>query len=339
MINKVYRLVAPRQIVASFEERTLHGNGIIVRPTKLSICAADQRYYTGTRGKDALKKKLPMALIHEGVGKVVYDPKGEFNHGDKVVMIPNTPIQKDEIISENYLSTSKFRSSGYDGFMQDYIFMARDRIVKYNSIDDNIASFIELLSVAIHSINRFELKSHERRDTIGVWGDGNVGFITSLILKKRYPKSNVIVFGKNEEKLSFFSFVDETYQIDEIPSKLSVDHAFEAVGGKSSEFAIKQIIKHINPEGSISILGVSENPIEIETRMVLEKGLNIIGSSRSSRFDFVEAVRFLEEYKDYQNQLQKLIYEVIRVKNIKDICKAFEQDLTTTFKTVIEWNV
>ena len=239
MINKIYSLVATKQIVVKFEERSLDGDGIIVRPTRLSICAADQRYYTGTRGKEAMKKKLPMALIHEGVGEVVYDPKGEFKPGDTVVMIPNTPIEHDPIIAENYLTTSKFRASGYDGFMQQYVFMGRDRIIKYENINHDVASFLELISVSAHSIDKFSKRSHERKNTIGVWGDGNVGFITSLILKKQFPESKIIVFGKNEEKLSFFSFVDETYQIDSIPEDLRVDHAFEAVGGKASEYAIE----------------------------------------------------------------------------------------------------
>lgn len=339
MINKIYSLVATKQIVVQFEERSLDGEGIIVRPTRLSICAADQRYYTGTRGKEAMKKKLPMALIHEGVGEVVYDPKGEFKPGDTVVMIPNTPIEHDPIIAENYLTTSKFRASGYDGFMQQYVFMGRDRIIKYENINHDVASFLELLSVSAHSINKFIKRSHERKNTIGVWGDGNVGFITALILKKQFPESKIIVFGKNEEKLSFFSFVDETYQIDSIPDDLRVDHAFEAVGGKASEYAIDQIIDYINPEGSIAILGVSENPVPINTRMVLEKGLTIVGSSRSGRVDFQYAVDFLEAYPDAQNQLQKLISAVIDVNGMEDIVKAFEYDLTTPFKTVLNWKI
>ena len=339
MINKIYSLVAAKQITVVFEERSLEGEGIIVRPTRLSICAADQRYYTGTRGKEAMKKKLPMALIHEGVGEVVYDPKGEFNPGDTVVMIPNTPTEDDSVIAENYLRTSKFRASGYDGFMQQYVFMGRDRIIKYDNINHDVASFLELISVSAHSINKFDKKSHKRRNKIGVWGDGNVGFITSLILKNKFPESEIIVFGKNEEKLNFFSFVDETYQIDSIPDDLRVDHAFEAVGGKASEYAIDQIIDYINPEGSIAILGVSENPVPINTRMVLEKGLTIVGSSRSGRVDFQYAVDFLEEHQDAQNQLQKLISAVIDVKGIEDIVKAFEYDLTTPSKTVLNWEI
>ncbi len=339
MINKVYRLIAPKQITVEFEERSLDGEGIIVRPTRLSICAADQRYYTGTRGKEAMRKKLPMALIHEGVGEVIYDPKGEFKAGDTVVMIPNTPTQVDNVIAENYLRTSKFRASGYDGFMQQYVFMGRDRIIKYDKINHDVASFLELISVSAHSIDRFDKKAHKRRNKIGIWGDGNVGFITALILKKKFPESEIIVFGKNEEKLNFFSFVDETYQIDNIPDNLRVDHAFEAVGGKGSEYAIDQIIDYINPEGVIAILGVSENPVPINTRMVLEKGLTIVGSSRSGRVDFQEAVNFLEAHEDAQNQLQKLISAVIDVREIEDIVKGFEHDLTTPFKTVLNWRV
>lgn len=339
MINKIYRLVAPKQIVVEFKDKNLDGEGIIVKPTRLSICAADQRYYTGTRGKEAMRKKLPMALIHEGVGEVIYDPKNEFKPGDTVVMIPNTPTEEDDIIAENYLRTSKFRASGYDGFMQQYVFMGRDRIIKYNNINHDVASFIELISVSGHSIDRFDKKAHSRRDVIGVWGDGNVGFITSLILKKKFPNSKIVVLGKNEEKLSFFSFVDETYQIDDIPKDFKVDHAFEAVGGKGSENAIDQIIDYINPEGSISLLGVSENPVPINTRMVLEKGLNLIGSSRSGRVNFQEAVDFLEAHEDAQNQLKKLISAVIEVRRISDMVKAFEHDLTTSFKTILEWNI
>ena len=73
MINQVYRLIAPNVIRVCSEDRSLNGYGILVRPTKLSICAADQRYYTGTRGKEAMKKKLPMALMNAACSLVLPD--------------------------------------------------------------------------------------------------------------------------------------------------------------------------------------------------------------------------------------------------------------------------
>src|SRR5690606_22598708 len=156
MINQVYRLVSPRQIEITYKDETIATDKVVVRPTNLSICAADQRYYTGTRGEEALSKKLPMALIHEAIGEIVYDPEGEFPPGTKVVMIPNTPIEQDEIVAENYLRTSKFRSSGYDGFMQDYVFLQRDRfVVLPENVNVHVAAFTELITIAMHSITRF----------------------------------------------------------------------------------------------------------------------------------------------------------------------------------------
>lgn len=341
MINQVYRLVSPRQFEVAYKDRSFRSDYVVVRPTHLSICAADQRYYTGSRDKEVLAKKLPMALIHEGVGKVVRDPKGELATGTPVVMIPNTPVEEDEIVAENYLRSSKFRSSGYDGFMQDYVFLKRDRVVPlFPGINMNVAAFIELISVSMHAISRFEKKAHSRRQTFGIWGDGNLGFITSLILKKKYQNSRIIVFGKTPYKLDYFSFADDVYLIDQIPSTLYIDHAFECAGGIGSQYAIDQAIDHIHPEGTIGLLGVSENPVEINTRMVLEKGLTLIGSSRSGRVDFVNTVQFLEEHPDVLEYLEVLVGSVLTVRTIQDIVNAFEQDLTTSWgKTVMHWEI
>src|SRR5699024_6034048 len=223
----------------------------------LSICAADQRYYTGTRGKKAMKEKLPMALIHEGVGEVVYDACNKFKVGTKVLMVPNTPTETDNVIAENYLKSSKFRSSGYDGFMQDFIFLDHDRaIVLPDEMDFSTVSYSELVSVSIHAINRFKKKSISNKSSFGIWGDGNLGYITAILLNKIYPKAKIYVFGKTEYKLSHFSFVDQVFYIDDIPEDLTFDHAFECVGGRGSQDAINQIIDYINPEGTISLLGV-----------------------------------------------------------------------------------
>lgn len=341
MINQVYRLVSPRQFEVTYQDFSLQTDMVVIRPTHLSICNADQRYYTGSRGKEVLAKKLPMALIHEGIGKVVYDPKGEFPSGTKVVMVPNIPTEEDEFIAENYLRTSKFRSSGYDGFMQDYIFLNRDRLVEIpEDMNPYVAAFTELITIAMHALTRFESRSHKRRNTFGVWGDGNLGFIMCLLLKKKYPGSKVISFGKTKYKMDRFSFVDESYQIDGIPEHVAIDHAFECVGGLGSQYAIDQSIDIIVPEGSISILGVSEYPVEVNTRMLLEKGITMIGSSRSGRADFENTVAFYKDYPDVVDYFTTLIGEVQTVSSIQTIIEAFEKDLTSSWgKTIMEWKI
>ena len=340
MLNTVYRLVEPRRIEAEFCDIDVAGEDVLVRPTHLSICNADQRYFQGTRPAEILRKKLPMALIHEGIGRVVYDPKKELPSGTRVVMVPNTPFEDDPIVAENYRRSSKFRASGFDGFMQDLVSMRRDRIVVLpDDINEYVASFTELVSVSYHTIDRFLTRSHERRDVLGVWGDGNVAFITALLLKKRLPESKVLIFGKHEYKMNDFVFADDCYHIDDIPGDLLIDHGFECVGRTGVSTSINQIIDHIRPEGCIATMGVSEDNVPINTRMILEKGLTLFGSSRSGVKDFENLLNLYREKPEIVEYLQRIVGETINVKTIDDMTRAFDTDIQKKGgKTIMVWN-
>lgn len=340
MLNTVYRLVAPRRFEVSFQDIDLHGGEVIVRPTHLSICHADQRYYQGVRPAEVLAKKLPMALIHEGIGDVVFDPKGVFQPGESVIMIPNTPVEQDEIIAENYLRSSKFRASGFDGFMQEHVALTHDRVVRLDpSIDKVVASFTELVSVSMHAVLRFDRFAHKRRNAVGIWGDGNLGYITSILFKATFPDTRLYVFGVSEEKLSSFTFADATINVMNIPEDLMVDHAFECVGGDASQKAINQMIDHIHPEGTMSILGVSEYPVPINTRMILEKGLRMFGSSRSGREDFERTVALYQSNPEIINYLSNIVGAEVPVRTIKDMNRAFELDNQKNMgKTIMVWD-
>lgn len=341
MINTVYRLAEPRRFEIAFEDINPFGQNVIVRPTHLSICNADMRYYLGTRDPKVLAEKLPMALIHEGAGEVVYDATGTFSAGQKVVMVPNMPAEADEFIAENYLRSSKFCGSSIDGFLQEYVEISPKRLVLLpENINMYAAAFTEIVSVSVHAISRFDSIAHGRRDKIGVWGDGNLGYITSLFLKKLYPESKIYVFGKTAEKLADFTFADETFTVNNVPDDLQLDHAFECVGGGGSPIAIEQIISTVKPEATVAIMGVSEYPVPINTRMILEKGLRFFGSSRSGVKDFEKTVDMYRKSPEITDYLGNLISSVNEIRSIADIKTAFEKDARKSFgKTIMKWNI
>lgn len=341
MLNTVYRLVKPRKFEIEFKNIELDDDFVMVRPTYLSICNADQRYYQGKRDPKVLEKKLPMALIHEAIGEVVYDNQGEFKAGQKVVMIPNTPFEEDPYIAENYLRSSKFRASGFDGFMQDNVAMRRDRLVSLpDNIDPRVAAFIEIISVSYHTVQRFLRISHARRDEVAIWGDGNLAYIVALILSNLLPETKLYIMGIDDDKMAEFTFADQTFHVNKIPDGMSFDHAFECVGGQGCEMADNQIIDYIKPEGTIALMGVSENRVPLNTRMVLEKGLRIFGSSRSGREDFIKTVEFLSGNTKAERLLRKLVNTVIAVRNVDDMAEAFESDIKKAGgKTIMRWDV
>lgn len=342
MQNNIYRLVKPGVFEVQDAGVDIPDGSAVVRPMYLSICAADQRYWSGRRDPKALKKKLPMALIHEAVGTVVEDPTGKFERGARVVMVPNLPDLDDEDkqSKENYSRASKFCSSSADGFMRDYVIIRADRLVPFGDIDPLVAVMAELTSVCVNACEAFEQVRHvDRNHTIGIWGDGAVGYMMAAVLREEYPDARLLVFGTHDSKIAKFDFVDGTHNIrKEFKQGFPVvDHAFECVGGTSgSQSAIEQIIDCIRPQGVISLMGVSEQPVPINTRMVLEKGLTLQGNSRSSKGDFEHAVELFSR-EDFARRVRNVVQHVAKVETIDDAQGAFRFDEKNPFKTVMEW--
>lgn len=338
MINHIYQLIAPKVVSVKYAD-VQFGDKVIVRPEKIALCHADQRYYYGKRDVQVLNQKLPMALIHECCGKVVYDPTGRLIPGQKVVLIPNVPPKDaDGVIYENYVKGAYFRSSGHDGFMQELIEIDADRVVPYAGIDSSVAAICEFVSVGVHATTRFDLAAHKNRERIAIWGDGSLSYVVGCIIKKRFPQSKLIIIGHQPRKLAQFSFADETYLTHEVPSDLRVDHAFECCGGEGSYYAIEGMIDHVNPQGTLVLMGVSENRVAINTRMVLERGYTLVGCSRSGREDFELAISLMEQ-EDFQKRLKVIIFEDGSIRSIADISRVFADDLTTPFKTVASWEL
>lgn len=337
MINRVFRLTAPGQIVTELCELSF-ASGVIVRPEYLSICAADQRYYRGSRPGDIMRKKLPMALIHEACGIVVSDVSGKLKPGTRVLMVPN--IDGENCTARpNYDSSSRFCSSDTDGFLQEYVSLRPECVLPYSGIEPQTAVLCELCSVAFHAVDTLKSCAHKRREDIAVFGDGSLGYICALMIKELLPQARLHVFGMSDEKLSFFSFADEIYRSDLEHCSGCFDHAFECVGGEGSQEAIESIISEVRPQGTIVLLGVSEKPVAIDTRTVLEKGLTLVGRSRSTREDFKKCERLLRTDATLRRELSKIIHAQYEVKNAADICRAFDDDASSPFKTVIKWAV
>lgn len=341
MFNNVYRLTGVRQFERVTTNQDLYTHGrVIVRPTLMSICRADERYYTGVRDKKVLKERLPMSLIHEAIGEVVQDNTGTFEIGTRVVMIPTIAHEHDNLVAENYLGSSKFSSSTLDGFMREYVFMKPENLVVIpTEAQSDINVLLEVASVAVEAIKRLKDNMIDRVQTLGIWGDGNVAYMMAVVAKELFPNIDIYVFGKHKDKLAYISFTN-TMQIDNIPDDLKVDHAIEAVGGVGSESAIDQIIDHINPRGTIVLAGVSENPVAINTRMVLEKGIDLVGTTRSSHQDFETAIHLMKNSQEMRERLQLMIQNNKSVEKVSDIGTAFDEDLNMNWgKTIIEWNM
>lgn len=338
--SKAYRLIEPGKFEESILKHEVRQNEVVVQPSLASICHADLRYYTGQRRKEALRKKLPMALLHEGIGHVIESRDKSFKEGQRVVIVPSIPerllnhrqgidnhTSNKRIVADNYSPNSAFLGSGYDGIGQEHLVLPAENVVPIpENVPDEIAVMAELNSVSLHAVSHVSDCLHEGK--VAVFGDGPVGFLTAAILHHVYgiEKPDLFVFGAIEEKLSHFDFAT-TYLVQDFNfiAEQNVVVVVECTGGHFSESAINQAIDLIEPQGKITLMGVSEERVPINTRDVLEKGITVYGTTRSTAKDFVTIMKAFQN-KDYQRTLEKLLpnqHEIIR--NANDFQKVMDK--------------
>lgn len=336
--SRAYQLVKPYHFEEVTIQHELMDGWVIVQPKLASICHADIRYYTGNRRKKALAEKLPMALLHEGIGEVIDSNYTELHEGQPVLIVPNIPSrmfhpiinnktnEPKRIIADNYEKDSVFLGSGYDGVAQQFLSLPANNVVTVpEDIPENITVLSELCSISLNALKG--VSPFVKYGKVGVFGDGPLGYVTAAMLHFVYkiPKENLVVFGAVKEKLAEFYFAS-TYLVQEYDFNQPNDivTVLECTGGSFSKDAINQAIDLIESEGKIVLLGVTEEKVPINTRKVLEKGISISGNSRSTDQDFRDLMNYFQD-ESYQKALSKLLpshYD--EVSNVDELKHVFD---------------
>lgn len=337
------RLIEPGVFREEVITHTVKENDVVVEPYLASVCHADLRYYTGNRRKEALEAKLPMALFHEGIGIVKESYHPNYKVGDRVVIVPSIPgyVLNDKPREEcckncqdgglpNYCLDGVFLASGFDGIGQSDLVIGGDSLVHIpEQLEDDVALLAELCSVSLFAINSIDGLTTSHSEKVAVFGDGPVGYLTAAALHFIYgvAKENLLVFGAVQEKVEQFDSFATTALVHDYDFKntTGVHTVFECTGGKFSSSAINQAIDLLDTEGKLVLMGVTEDLVPINTRDVLEKRIQLVGSSRSNVKEFEQLMEAMQN-EDYQKVLRKLIPEEhTSIESVSDLTKAMDE--------------
>jgi ribitol-5-phosphate 2-dehydrogenase len=337
--SRAYRLIEPWEVIETVVEHKVHDYQVIVEPSIGSICHADLRYYAGQRRPEALLRKLPMALIHEGIGTVVESESPALAIGQRVVVVPNMPGYLLDGINpahccpacksgngDNYCHRGRFLGSGTDGIAQSRLVVPVPCAIPVpDEVPDEIAVLTELCTVSYQALLHVaEMLPNAR---IAVFGDGPVGYLAAAMLHHVYgvSQNQLHVFGAAADKLEQFEFATRSLvQEYDFSSGGSYDIAVECTGGRFSENAINQAIDILSPGGQLILMGVTEERVPINTRDVLEKGITLRGSSRSSSSDYRPVLTAMKDPL-CQATLRKLLPEQkTKIESAHDFVRAME---------------
>lgn len=343
MFQILYKVTSPGVIEEFVDTVDLEPNKVLVKVDYMAICKADIRYYLGLRDPAILNQKYPLAPIHEAVGHVLKDTTGKYKVGDKVILIPNSVEAKylndfenqrcsRKDLGNNYAIHSTFRSSSSDGFLKQFYVAEPELLVKYDDkIPAKIAVFGELLSVAVAGLRRINFKETNH---VAIFGDGILAYITYIVFKHDHPETKLTVYGVNKDKLKMFKDA-ETRTYDEYQNE-KYDTMIEIVGGPYSADAINTMIDWATVGADLILMGVSEEKVPINTRLILEKGLSLKGVTRSDKQDFEHVAKLLED-EDVQKRILPMVISEIKIECVNDIYEAYKKDIEN--KTIIGKNI
>ncbi len=359
-----YRLTQPYRIEAvELELKRQRPDDVLVRPRMTSVCGSDLKLYTGSRDRRALSKKLPLALLHEGVAEVVETGPGvqHVRPGTRVVVVPNIPCylaypeqypSKEEGchscrpggVGENYCLSNLYLSSNTDGLARSVFSHPASLVLPVPAtVPDHVAVLTEPMTTVVAGCQKAPIARGRR---YLILGNGPIGLLTAVALAGFYgvPRDAIWMTGRDWSKREGMLEIigtpldaNEPRSMEQIRS--SIDVAFECVGGDANEMTLAQTIDCLRPGGTAILFGPSEKAIDFNTREVVGKGLAFLGANRSfvPHFEWVLA-RLVD--RNVQRQLETIVNgERMAVRSADDLNAALYHAWTKRdpSKTLISW--
>ncbi len=359
-----YRLTQPFRIEAIEREvKRERPDDVLLRPRVTGVCASDLKLYAGTRDRAALSKKLPMALLHEGVAEVVESGPNtpHVRPGTRVVVVPNVPCyiaypdlypSKDEGClacrpggaGENYCLHHLYLSSNTDGLAQSVFRHPGTLLVTVPAaLPDRIAALTEPLTTILAGCEKAPIRPDAR---FLVLGNGPLGQLVAACLVGMYqvPRQQIAMSGRDwQGRRGALSLVGEaldgTDRQSFAPLRGKIDIAFECVGGDANADTLEEAVECLRPGGTAVLFGPSEKSVLLNTREMIGKGLSFIGCNRSFVGHFQKVVQHLTA-PSVQQLLEPLLNsEQFHVRSADDLNRALYQAWTKreAGKTLISW--
>jgi len=356
-----FRLVRPFHI-----EAVAHGvdggrpGDVLLRPRLTGICGSDLKLYAGTRSGGALRRKLPLALLHEGVSEVV---AGDGTHapGTRVAVVPSIPCylafperypSKAEACAacrpggagESYCLDHLYLSSNADGLAQTRLWHPASLVLPVPSgVPDRFAVLTEPLATIAAACEKAPLRPGVR---CLVLGDGALGQLVAAWLRGHHgvPREQIyITTHYREHRVEFSRLAGRIFDgargesLRELRDR--VDVVFECVGGASTEETLAQAIDCLRPGGTAVLLGPSEQAVPLNTREMIGKGLVFVGANRSFVPHFRTALARLEDRR-FRRILEGVFSgDRFDVRSAEDLDRALFHAWTKkqAGKTIVSW--
>lgn len=196
-----------------------------------------------------------------------------------------------------------------DGALTEFIVMPREKLFPAKLTTKELC-LVEPLAVAFHAVARGEVTAN---DTVAIFGCGGVGL--GIVAAANFRGARTICVDVSDEKLELARLAGGTNSINSMREPLhdrllhltegrGPDVVIEAVGSTAT---FRAAVEEVSFSGRVVYLGYAKEPVSYETRLFVQKELDIMGSRNAQPKDFRDAIRLLELQRFPVHQAVSLI--------------------------------
>jgi len=321
--------------VAGIPEPVASEENLLLKVRMIGLCGSDLNSF---RGKNPLVT-FPRIPGHEVAATIVDGSKENpaLGAGVDVTMSPYTSCGKCVSCLRHRPNACQFNQTlgvQRDGALTEYISMPADKLYTA-ALSIKELCLVEPLTVGFHAAARGRIKE---TDSVAVFGCGGVGL--GAIAASHFRRANTMGIDVDDEKLALAKKAGADHVINtrreplherllELTNGLGPDVTIEAIGLPQT---FRAAVEEVAFTGRVVYIGYAKEPVAYETRLFVQKELDILGSRNALPEDFRQVIRMLEEHRF---PVDDAVSSIVPIEEAPDALRAWSDNPVRVTKIMV----
>jgi 2-desacetyl-2-hydroxyethyl bacteriochlorophyllide A dehydrogenase len=285
--------------IETIPEPAASDGDVLLRVRMVGFCGSDLNSF---RGLNPLIS-FPRILGHEVCATIVHAGRdSELAAGTDVALSPYTSCGQCASCRRGRQNACQFNQTlgvQRDGALTEFIVMPREKLYPAKLTPKELC-LAEPLTVGFHAVARGRVTA---TDTLAIFGCGGVGL--GAIAASSSRGARTICIDVDDDKLELARLAGGSHTINttreplherllEISEGRGPDVVIEAVGTPAT---FRAAVEEVSFTGRVVYIGYAKELVSYETRLFVQKELDILGSRNALPEDFHAVIRLLEARK------------------------------------------
>lgn len=338
---KAVQIVAPSEMrVVEVEQPTPKAGEVLVKMCYVGYCGSDLNTYLGRNPM----VQLPVIPGHEIGGQIARLGEGvptSLTVGQTVTINPYTNCGTCASCLAGRVNACQLNQTlgvQRNGAMSEYIVVPWQKVIPADGVSPRDAALIEPMSVGFHAVDRAQVTD---LDVVMVIGCGMIG--VGAIVRAALRGATVIAADIDDEKLALARELGAKHVVNTMSEDVHA-RLQELTGGHGPNVVIEAVgspvtyvmaVDEVAFAGRVVCIGYAKNNVEFQTKLFVQKELDIRGSRNAMPSDFRAVIRFLDEHPTFPKE--RLISAIGTPETAEEVMKQWAEAPGKVFRILVEF--